>query len=285
MKFVIVTGLSGSGKSEAMKSLEDIGFYCVDNLPPALLPKFAEICYQAQSGMEKVALGIDIRGYKFFKDLNNSLEYLNTNGFSFEILFLEAEDEVLVRRYKMTRRRHPLSTEDNILEGIQRERSIVEDLKKRASHIINTTNMKAKDLKEQIVDIYEMGKDLENMVISVTSFGFKHGIPIDADLVLDVRFLPNPYYVEDLREKTGENQEVQDYVMDSEVSEEFLKRTLDFLDFLVPQYIEEGKDHLVVAIGCTGGKHRSVTIANKIFDYLKSKEYKVFKKHRDYTLK
>lgn len=285
MKFVIVTGLSGSGKSEAMKSLEDIGFYCVDNLPPALLPKFAEICYQAQSGMEKVALGIDIRGYKFFKDLNNSLEYLNTNGFSFEILFLEAEDEVLVRRYKMTRRRHPLSTEDNILEGIQRERSIVEDLKKRASHIINTTNMKAKDLKEQIVDIYEMGKDLENMVISVTSFGFKHGIPIDADLVLDVRFLPNPYYVEDLREKTGENQEVQDYVMDSEVSEEFLKRTLDFLDFLVPQYIEEGKDHLVVAIGCTGGKHRSVTIANKIFDYLKAKEYKVFKKHRDYTLK
>lgn len=285
MKFVIVTGLSGSGKSEAMKSLEDIGFYCVDNLPPALLPKFAEICYQAQSGMEKVALGIDIRGYKFFKDLNNSLEYLNTNGFSFEILFLEAEDEVLVRRYKMTRRRHPLSTEDNILEGIQRERSIVEDLKKRASHIINTTNMKAKDLKEQIVDIYEMGKDLENMVISVTSFGFKHGIPIDADLVLDVRFLPNPYYVEDLREKTGENQEVQDYVMDSEVSEEFLKRTLDFLDFLVPQYIEEGKDHLVVAIGCTGGKHRSVTIANKIFDYLKSKDYKVFKKHRDYTLK
>lgn len=285
MKFVIVTGLSGSGKSEAMKSLEDIGFYCVDNLPPALLPKFAEICYQAQSGMEKVALGIDIRGYKFFKDLNNSLEYLNTNGFSFEILFLEAEDEVLVRRYKMTRRRHPLSTEDNILEGIQRERSIVEDLKKRASHIINTTNMKAKDLKEQIVDIYEMGKDLENMVISVTSFGFKHGIPIDADLVLDVRFLPNPYYVEDLREKTGENQEVQAYVMDSEVSEEFLKRTLDFLDFLVPQYIEEGKDHLVVAIGCTGGKHRSVTIANKIFDYLKSKEYKVFKKHRDYTLK
>ena len=285
MKFVIVTGLSGSGKSEAMKSLEDIGFYCVDNLPPALLPKFAEICYQAQSGMEKVALGIDIRGYKFFKDLNNSLEYLNTNGFSFEILFLEAEDEVLVRRYKMTRRRHPLSTEDNILEGIQRERSIVEDLKKRASHIINTTNMKAKDLKEQIVDIYEMGKDLENMVISVTSFGFKHGIPIDADLVLDVRFLPNPYYVEDLREKTGENQEVQEYVMDSEVSEEFLKRTLDFLDFLVPQYIEEGKDHLVVAIGCTGGKHRSVTIANKIFDYLKSKEYKVFKKHRDYTLK
>lgn len=285
MKFVIVTGLSGSGKSEAMKSLEDIGFYCVDNLPPALLPKFAEICYQAQSGMEKVALGIDIRGYKFFKDLNNSLEYLNTNGFSFEILFLEAEDEVLVRRYKMTRRRHPLSTEDNILEGIQRERSIVEDLKKRASHIINTTNMKAKDLKEQIVDIYEMGKDLENMVISVTSFGFKHGIPIDADLVLDVRFLPNPYYVEDLREKTGENQEVQAYVMDSEVSEEFLKRTLDFLDFLVPQYIEEGKDHLVVAIGCTGGKHRSVTIANKIFDYLKAKEYKVFKKHRDYTLK
>lgn len=285
MKFVIVTGLSGSGKSEAMKSLEDIGFYCVDNLPPALLPKFAEICYQAQSGMEKVALGIDIRGYKFFKDLNNSLEYLNTNGFSFEILFLEAEDEVLVRRYKMTRRRHPLSTEDNILEGIQRERSIVEDLKKRATHIINTTNMKAKDLKEQIVDIYEMGKDLENMVISVTSFGFKHGIPIDADLVLDVRFLPNPYYVEDLREKTGENQEVQDYVMDSEVSEEFLKRTLDFLDFLVPQYIEEGKDHLVVAIGCTGGKHRSVTIANKIFDYLKAKEYKVFKKHRDYTLK
>lgn len=285
MKFVIVTGLSGSGKSEAMKSLEDIGFYCVDNLPPALLPKFAEICYQAQSGMEKVALGIDIRGYKFFKDLNNSLEYLNTNGFSFEILFLEAEDEVLVRRYKMTRRRHPLSTEDNILEGIQRERSIVEDLKKRASHIINTTNMKAKDLKEQIVDIYEMGKDLENMVISVTSFGFKHGIPIDADLVLDVRFLPNPYYVEDLREKTGENQEVQDYVMDSEVSEEFLKRTLDFLDFLVPQYIEEGKDHLVVAIGCTGGKHRSVTIANKIFDYLKAKDYKVFKKHRDYTLK
>ena len=281
MKFIIVTGLSGSGKSEAMRSLEDMGFYCVDNLPPALIPKFAELCYQSNSNIDKVALGIDVRGRKFFKALHESLNVLRKDKYPFEILYLDCSDDILLKRYKMTRRNHPLAINRQIPEGIKIERTILEPLKEIADCIIDTSNMKPKDLKEEISKIYANGEVNNNLTISVVSFGFKHGIPSDSDLVFDVRFLPNPYYVEELRNKTGDDQEVRDYVMDSEISHQFYDKLLDMINFLVPQYIKEGKHHLVISIGCTGGRHRSVTICNLISDELMKQDYRVVKKHRD----
>lgn len=285
MRFIIVTGLSGSGKSEAMKSLEDIGFYCIDNLPPTLITKFAELCYQGNSNIDKVALGIDIRGREFFETLHESLSYLEKEDYKYEVLFLDCADDVLVKRYKMTRRNHPLAKSTQITEGIKEERAILQTLREKADSIIDTSNMKPRDLKEEISRLYLEGEENPKLTISVVSFGFKHGIPIDADLVFDVRFLPNPYYIEDLRPKTGDDQEVRDYVMDSEVSKEFFAKLKDMIEFLIPQYIEEGKSHLVIAIGCTGGRHRSVTISNLIYDELIKKGYRVVKKHRDYTLR
>ena len=281
MKFIIVTGLSGSGKSEAMRSLEDMGFYCVDNLPPALIPKFAELCYQSNSTIDKVALGIDVRGRKFFKALHESLNVLRKDKYPFEILYLDCSDDILLKRYKMTRRNHPLAINRQIPEGIKIERTILEPLKEIADCIIDTSNIKPKDLKEEISKIYANGEVNNNLTISVVSFGFKHGIPSDSDLVFDVRFLPNPYYVEELRNKTGDDQEVRDYVMDSEISHQFYDKLLDMINFLVPQYIKEGKHHLVISIGCTGGRHRSVTICNLISDELMKQDYRVVKKHRD----
>lgn len=281
MKFIIVTGLSGSGKSEAMRSLEDMGFYCVDNLPPALIPKFAELCYQSNSTIDKVALGIDVRGRKFFKALHESLNVLRKDKYPFEILYLDCSDDILLKRYKMTRRNHPLAINRQIPEGIKIERTILEPLKEIADCIIDTSNMKPKDLKEEISKIYANGEVNNNLTISVVSFGFKHGIPSDSDLVFDVRFLPNPYYVEELRNKTGDDQEVRDYVMDYEISHQFYDKLLDMINFLVPQYIKEGKHHLVISIGCTGGRHRSVTICNLISDELMKQDYRVVKKHRD----
>ena len=281
MKFIIVTGLSGSGKSEAMRALEDMGFYCVDNLPPTLIPKFAELCYQSNSTIDKVALGIDVRGRKFFKALHESLNVLRKDKYPFEILYLDCSDDILLKRYKMTRRNHPLAINRQIPEGIKIERTILEPLKEIADCIIDTSNMKPKDLKEEISKIYANGEVNNNLTISVVSFGFKHGIPSDSDLVFDVRFLPNPYYVEELRNKTGDDQEVRDYVMDSEISHQFYDKLLDMINFLVPQYIKEGKHHLVISIGCTGGRHRSVTICNLISDELMKQDYRVVKKHRD----
>lgn len=285
MRFIIVTGLSGSGKSEAMKSLEDIGFYCVDNLPPTLITKFAELCYQGSSNIDKVALGIDIRGREFFKTLNESLNQLEKENYKYEVLFLDCADDILVKRYKMTRRNHPLAKSTQITEGIKEEREILQTLRDKADSIIDTSNMKPRDLKEEVSRLYLEGEENPKLTISVVSFGFKHGIPIDADLVFDVRFLPNPYYIEDLRPKTGDDQEVRDYVMNSEISKEFFTKLEDMIDFLIPNYIKEGKNHLVIAIGCTGGRHRSVTISNLIYDDLIKKGYRVVKKHRDYTLR
>ena len=285
MKFIIVTGLSGSGKSEAMRSLEDMGFYCVDNLPPTLIPKFAELCYQSNSTIDKVALGIDVRGRKFFEALHESLNVLKKDKYPFEVLYLDCSDDILLKRYKMTRRNHPLAINRQIPEGIKMEKTILEPLKEIADCIIDTSNMKPKDLKEEIGKIYYDGETNNNLTISVVSFGFKHGIPTDSDLVFDVRFLPNPYYVEELREKTGEEQSVRDYVMNSEISTKFYEKLLDMINFLVPQYIEEGKHHLVISIGCTGGRHRSVTISNLIGDELMKQGYRVVKKHRDFMLK
>ncbi|MGL5652076.1 MAG: RNase adapter RapZ [Paraclostridium sp.] len=285
MRFVIVTGLSGSGKSEAMKSLEDIGFYCVDNLPPTLITKFAELCYQGNSNIDKVALGIDIRGREFFETLHESLSYLEKENYKYEVLFLDCADDILVKRYKMTRRNHPLAKSTQITEGIKEEREILQTLRDKAASIIDTSNMKPRDLKDEISKLYIEGEKTPKLTISVVSFGFKHGIPIDSDLVFDVRFLPNPYYVEELRPQTGEDQVVRDYVMDSDVSREFFAKLEDMVDFLIPHYIEEGKSHLVIAIGCTGGRHRSVTISNLLYDDLIKKGYRVVKKHRDYTLR
>ena len=281
MKFVIVTGLSGSGKSEAMRVLEDMGYYCVDNLPPALITKFAELCYQPNSSIDKVALGIDVRGRKFFEKLYESLNYLEEQNYEYEILYLDCSDDVLIKRYKMTRRNHPLSRYTQIPEGIKMERQIIEPLRERSKCIIDTTNMKPKDLRDEIEKIYTTGEENPNMTISVLSFGFKHGIPNDCDLVFDVRFLPNPYYIEELKPKTGDDKEVRDYVMDSNISKEFYEKLMDMVTFLVPQYIQEGKKHLVIGIGCTGGRHRSVTISNLIYDELEKKGYRVVKKHRD----
>lgn len=285
MKFVIVTGLSGSGKSETMRALEDMGFYCVDNLPPALITKFAELCYQPNSSIDKVALGIDIRGRKFFEALHESLSYLEKEKYEYEMVYLDCDDDVLLKRYKMTRRNHPLAKDMQIPEGIKMERKIMEPLKELSTCIIDTTNMKPKDLKEEIKKIYSSGEENPNLTISVVSFGFKHGILADADLVFDVRFLPNPYYIEELRPKTGDDKEVRDYVMNSKISEEFYTKLLDMIHFLVPQYIEEGKQHLVIGVGCTGGRHRSVTITNLIAEDLSNKGYRVVKKHRDSMLR
>lgn len=285
MKFIIVTGLSGSGKSEAMRSLEDMGFYCVDNLPPTLIPKFAELCYQSNSTIDKVALGIDVRGRKFFQALHESLNVLRKDKYPFEVLYLDCADDVLLKRYKMTRRNHPLAINRQIPEGIKMERTILEPLKEIADCIIDTSNMKPKDLKEEISKIYANGEINNNLTISVVSFGFKHGIPSDSDLVFDVRFLPNPYYEEELRNKTGDDQEVRDYVMNSDISKQFYEKLLDMINFLVPQYVQEGKHHLVISIGCTGGRHRSVTISNLISDELMKQGYRVVKKHRDSMLR
>ena len=285
MKFIIITGLSGSGKSEAMKALEDMGFYCVDNLPPTLIPKFAELCYQSNSTIDKVALGIDVRGRKFFEALHESLNTLRKDKYPFEVLYLDCADDVLLKRYKMTRRNHPLAISRQIPEGIKMERAILEPLKEISDCIIDTSNMKPKDLKEEISKIYANGEVNNNLTISVVSFGFKHGIPSDSDLVFDVRFLPNPYYVDELRSKTGEDQDVRDYVMNSDISNKFYEKLLDMVNFLVPQYIEEGKHHLVISIGCTGGRHRSVTISNLISDELMKQGYRVVKKHRDFMLR
>ncbi len=285
MKFIIVTGLSGSGKSEAMRSLEDMGFYCVDNLPPTLIPKFAELCYQSNSTIDKVALGIDVRGRKFFEALHESLNILRKDKYPFEILYLDCADDVLLKRYKMTRRNHPLAINRQIPEGIKMERAILEPLKEIADCIIDTSNMKPKDLKEEISKIYANGEINNNLTISTVSFGFKHGIPSDSDLVFDVRFLPNPYYIEELRDKTGDDQDVRDYVMNSDISHQFYDKLLDMINFLVPQYIQEGKHHLVISIGCTGGRHRSVTICNLISDELMKQGYRVVKKHRDFMLR
>lgn len=285
MKIVIVTGLSGSGKSEAMNILEDIGFYCVDNLPPSLIQKFVEVMVQSQEYFDQVALGIDIRGYQFFKELYQSFSYMKQSGYDFDILFLDADDKTLIQRYKMTRRKHPLADDGDICTGIQRERDMLAQLKETATYIINTSEKLPKDLKDDLIEIYAQKQQSKIMSVSLMSFGFKHGIPIDADMVFDVRFMPNPYYVQELKEKTGDAQEVRSYVMAAPESKIFKQKLEDLLGFLIPNFIEEGKNHLLIAIGCTGGRHRSVTMVNLLYDFLKDKGYNTFKKHRDYTLK
>jgi len=281
MEFVILTGMSGAGKSQAIKVLEDINYYCMDNMPPALLPNFAELCKGSSKEVIKVAVVADIRGGIFFKDLFNSLDILKNKGIKYRVLFLDASDDELVKRYKELRRPHPLSTTGTIIDGIQEERILLKEVKQKSDFIIDTSNMKLGRLKEEILSIFLSGKISHNLSVTVMSFGYKYGIPQDSDLVFDVRFLPNPYYIDELKYHTGNDVKVQEYVMGFDTSVTFIEKLVDILDFLMPLYVKEGKSNLVISIGCTGGKHRSVTISNKIADILTEKNYRVLLTHRD----
>ncbi|MGB4018887.1 MAG: RNase adapter RapZ [Syntrophomonadaceae bacterium] len=281
LKLLFITGMSGAGKTLAIRALEDLGYFCVDNLLPALVPKFVELSQRAEGRMDKIALVIDIRGGRFFDDLFVALQELKQQGYSYEILFLEASIEVLVNRYKETRRRHPLSSQGRLLEDILLEKERLEELRGIASKIIDTSDLSTNELKNQLIMLYGPRDDKDRLHITVLSFGYKYGVPLDADLVVDVRFLPNPYYVPELCHKTGCDQEVKDYVLESKVAQEFLQRYHSLLSFLLPHYLQEGKTSLVIAIGCTGGQHRSVTLANAIAEGLEKKEYHIYIRHRD----
>lgn len=281
MEFVIITGMSGAGKSQAIKVLEDINYYCMDNMPPALLPNFAELCKSSSKEVNKVAVVADIRGGIFFKDLFNSLDDLKNLGIKYHILFLDASDDELVKRYKEQRRPHPLSTTGTIVDGIRDERVSLEEVKKRSDYIIDTTNMKLGRFKEELLNIFVQGNITYNLNVTVMSFGYKYGIPQDSDLVFDVRFLPNPFYIESLKNYTGNDKNVQDYVMGFDTTNIFINKLKDMLIFLLPHYIKEGKSNLVISIGCTGGKHRSVTISNHIASILSEDNYRVMLNHRD----
>ncbi|ERM93153.1 glmZ(sRNA)-inactivating NTPase [Caldanaerobacter subterraneus subsp. yonseiensis KB-1] len=280
MRFVIITGLSGAGKTQALKAMEDMGFFCIDNFPPALIPKLADLFYQSKN-IDKVALGMDLRGGQFFEDIYSSLDFLKKNNYDYEIVFLEASDEVLIKRFKETRRRHPLSEEGRIVNGINEERKRLSDIRKIANYIIDTSNLTSSQLKEELSNIFLKGKKFKGIIIDVMSFGYKYGIPLEADLVFDVRFLPNPFYIDELRPLTGNDEKVKEYVMKWEEAKEFLEKLGDMIKFLIPYYIREGKSQLVIAIGCTGGKHRSVAISNALYDLLKKEDYSVVVNHRD----
>ena len=281
MKFLIVTGISGAGKTQAIRALEDIGYFCVDNLPPALLPKFADICFEAGGKLKRVAIVADIRGGRFFNDLFESLKKLEAMGNEYDILFLDASDEVLVKRYKESRRAHPLLMNGRITSAIHNEREIMKPVRSKADRIIDTTSMTGKQLREEIQSIFSNGKKANNLMITVVSFGFKYGIPLDADMVFDVRFLPNPYYVDELKKHSGNDEEVRNFVFKSPDTQKFLDKVDDMLEFLIPNYIKEGKAQLVIGIGCTGGRHRSVALANEIYESLKRNGHTVFINHRD----
>ncbi len=282
LRFVLVTGLSGAGKTEAIRSFEDMGFFCIDNLPPALIPKFAELCQQSQSqgAVQRVALVCDIRGGEFFDHLIEALEEIERSGFSYSTLFLEASMETLVRRFKETRRRHPLAPEGSIVQGIEEERRRLEKIRGKADVIIDTTDMTARMLREQITSRFMQSHEGQ-LQVSIVSFGFKHGVPIDADLVLDVRFLPNPHYVPSLSPFTGNDQSVKDYVFQWPITHRFVEKLDDLVEFLLPQYEKEGKPQLIIGIGCTGGQHRSVAIANHLADLTRDLGYKTFVRHRE----
>ncbi len=282
MRFVIVTGMSGAGRSTALRILEDAGYFCVDNLPISLIEKFSELLYPGNMEVTKVALGIDIRSGKAFGELETTLKELTAAGVGYEILYLDASDEVLVKRYKETRRSHPLAIEGRVADGIHEERKRLEFLKKQADYIIDTSSLLTRELKQELDKIFVQNKNFKNLVITVLSFGFKYGIPTDSDLVFDVRFLPNPYYYEDLKRMSGNDKPVQDFVMGFEVSHRFLDKLIDMIQFLIPNYVLEGKNQLVISIGCTGGKHRSVTLANMLYERLRSNaDYAVRIEHRD----
>lgn len=281
MRFIVITGISGAGKSLVAKHLEDAGFFCIDNLPPLLIPKIAEIVSQSYRKMEKIAVVIDIRGGELLNDLFPALDALTGDGHTYEIFFMEASDKVVVERYKESRRSHPLALEGRLAKGIAEERRVLQKIKDRADYVIDTSSLAPKQLKEAITGILGQDSAFKGLIINIISFGFKYGIPIECDLIFDVRFIPNPYYVESLRKHTGKHEDVKEYVFQMPETTEFLEKLYSMLDFLIPNYIKEGKSQLVVGIGCTGGRHRSVAIADELGRYLTQQEHRIVTEHRD----
>ena len=285
MQVLIVTGLSGSGKSNAMNYLEDMGYYCIDNMPPALIRDFVNLAKQDKMSIQKAAFVVDIRGGEFFEDLKTVLEEMRQNGTEYQLLFLEASDEVLVRRYKETRRTHPLSKTGSIREGIEAERKKLAHIRNEATYVIDTSNMKAAHLNQELKAVLMGEESKDNFTITVESFGFKHGMPQEADWVFDVRFIPNPYYLASMRKLTGNSKKVQDYVLKFPESQAFVKQVHSLINELIPHYIREGKYNLVLAFGCTGGQHRSVTMANKFAEIFKEEGKRVVLIHRNLAVK
>ncbi|MBC6680381.1 RNase adapter RapZ [Zhenpiania hominis] len=281
MNTVIVTGLSGAGKTQAMNCLEDLGYYCVDNMPPALIKSFVQLAAGESTPIEKAAFAVDVRGGELFADMEKALEDLEASGINYKILYLEASELVLIRRYSETRRQHPLARGESTLEGLKRETEMLKNLRARADYIIDTSNMKVARLWEEVKDLITSGESEKTFVLNVMSFGYKRGMPLGADMVFDMRFVPNPYYVKSLRSLTGNNKKVRDYVMKQEVARDFMDRTEKMLLDLIPYYMKEGKYSLNLAFGCTGGQHRSVSAANEMADRLRAKGKRVTVEHRD----
>lgn len=281
MTLLIITGMSGAGKSLCVKYFEDIGYFCVDNLPPSLIPKFTEVILQSKNPIDKIALIVDIRGGIMFLDLFPALQQLQEIGIAYRILFLDATDAVLVKRFKETRRTHPLSPEGRLAEGIEEERRILQAVKDKADYIIDTSNLTPRQLKEEITRLFVEGKTFKGLIVNIVSFGFKHGIPMDCDLVFDVRFIPNPYYVPELKPKSGLDPDVSDYVLSFPETRKFLNKLNEMITFLIPYYVKEGKTQLIIGIGCTGGRHRSVVIANRLAQMQREKGSSVVTQHRD----
>ena len=281
IQFVVITGLSGAGKTVALQSMEDMGYFCVDNLPPALMPRFAGLLAAPENYVDRVALVIDIRGGGFFEKASEAIAGIEETGAPITLLFLEASDEVLIKRFKETRRRHPLASRGSIIEALEQERQALQPLRERAAHVVNTSELGPADLRARLFSLFAGEEHLRRLLISSMSFGFKNGLPRDADLVFDVRFLPNPHYVENLRPMTGLNAEVEEYVWSAPLTQEFFSRMVDLLAFLLPQYQNEGKSQLTIAIGCTGGRHRSVVLARQLGLHLREGGYPVVIEHRD----
>ena len=285
MKLVIVTGMSGAGKSTAMKMMEDMGYFCIDNLPVFLFEKFTEFFNGSHPSQQKIAIGMDVRSGVDLEKLEFALQRLEYMEVAFEVLFLDADDRALIKRYKETRRVHPLANGDRIEKGVEREREKIAFLKRDADYIIDTSNLLTRELKYELERIFVHEEEFKSMMVTILSFGFKYGIPADSDMVMDVRFLPNPYYDVELRPKTGNDKEIQDFVMKYPEATEFVDKLEDLVEFLIPQYISEGKNQLVISIGCTGGKHRSVTLANELYKRLngENRDYGLKIEHRDIT--
>lgn len=280
MQVVIVTGLSGAGKSQASICLEDLGYYCIDNMPPSLMMNFLELTENGKE-IEKAAFIMDIRGGQFFKDLKKALHDLKNRGIEYKILFLEASDDVLIRRYNETRRMHPLSETGSPIDGIKKERELMKELRGMADYIIDTSNMKTMQLRSEINEIFTGNMKDELFTINIQSFGYKHGIPLEADMVFDVRFIPNPYYVQSLKKLTGNNKKVQNFIMSHPESRMFADTVNKLINDIIPCYIREGKYHLNIAFGCTGGQHRSVTMANEFAERFKKQGKRITLEHRD----
>lgn len=272
-RFLIVTGMSGAGKTTALKMLEDIGYFCIDNLPVFLMVPFAKLLNMPDSTMGHVAVGIDIRnGEEALDELGSTLEQFEELHYEYEILYLDCSSHILLKRFKETRRNHPLAQYERVEDGIAKEREQIAFLRERADYILDTSNLLTREFRNQLEKIFVLNTTFKNLMVTVVSFGYKYGLPLDADLVFDVRFLPNPYYNLELRDKTGNDKEIQDFVLQSPTCQAFIEKLFDMFDFLIPNYIDEGKNSLVIAIGCTGGKHRSVTLANELYAHLSKNE-------------